>query len=401
MYPPYGGQFIFDQVQALQRRGHQVDVVSILGRLPWPFTIWRRAIPNRSLIQEDGGRYWQHTILMPPTRRGLGITVWKLLHRPIRGWILSLTRDIRPDIVHAHVGTSPGYLAVKIMRHLGVPFVLTTHGQDTREAFHLRSWRKRTKQVFGAAPRVIAVSRKLVENTRALGIDTANMVVINNGTVPQSIREKSRYWTPDCGRRFRIVVVNNLVNLKAVDDTLRAVRMLVDRGYDVEFRIGGDGLERPKLQALTRELSLQDRVTFLGVLTHPLALEEIGGADVYCMPSWSETFGIAYLEALGQGVPAISAEGQGFAPFMKESGGGFTVPPHSPQAIADNIAWLIDHPDEAAAMGRRGHQYVKEGWTWDVNAANVEALYHEVIEEFQHRPDSSGSPWRQWHAQDN
>jgi glycosyltransferase involved in cell wall biosynthesis len=388
-YYPYpsrteDGVFIQYQVSALRQAGHQVDVVHLTREVVWPLSKIKRfaCLPNVGPLQQPGGRFYRRSIPLLPGRRAGGDWARRLGHLAARTWFLSLVRELQPEIIHAHTADSPGFLGLLAHDQLGLPLVVTTHGYDTEMAKRFRYYLERIRGIFEGADRVVAVSPMLAALIQSLGIKDDNVRVIDNGVDASLLKTKKDHWTPQAGRPLRLVTVNHLIPRKAADDTLRAIHLLRQRGLALEFRIFGIGPQRAELEALVQQLGLSDCVTFLGDQPgHRGALEEIAAADLYCMPSWYEGFGVTYLEALAQSVPVIACEGQGIASLVAQSQGGLLVPPHNPAAVAEAIASFAAEPRLLVEMGQRGYQYVALNNTWDAVARKLVALYQEVLQE--------------------
>jgi glycosyltransferase involved in cell wall biosynthesis len=86
--------------------------------------------------------------------------------------------------------------------------------------------------------------------------------------------------------------------------------------------------------------------------------------SVYCQPSVTEGFGIEVLEAMAHGRPVVVSEGAGAADAVDDGHDGFVVPMRDPEAVAEKIAWLRDHPHERAEMGLRAREKA-ETYSWD------------------------------------
>ena len=98
------------------------------------------------------------------------------------------------------------------------------------------------------------------------------------------------------------------------------------------------------------------------------------------MPSVDEAFGVAYVEAMAGGLPAIGAEGEPGPQEIAAAGAGLLrVPPRDPQALADEIAALAGDPAELAALGRAARATVERAFTWERCGAATVAAYAEVL----------------------
>jgi glycosyltransferase involved in cell wall biosynthesis len=130
----------------------------------------------------------------------------------------------------------------------------------------------------------------------------------------------------------------------------------------VRYLVIGDGPERPALARLAAELGVSDRVELAGQLDPAEAVRRARAAWLFVMPSTEEAFGVAYVEAMAAGVPAIGAAGE---PGPEEIGPGLElVPAGDPATLAAVIRRLIGDPGELARLGRAARANVLERFTW-------------------------------------
>ena len=104
----------------------------------------------------------------------------------------------------------------------------------------------------------------------------------------------------------------------------------------------GDGPDRPAAERTARDLGVDDRVTFLGKLKNPL--EALAIADLFLLPSESESFGLAALEAMACGVPVVATEAGGLPEVIRHGVSGMLAPVGDVERMADHAAFLLD-PD--------------------------------------------------------
>lgn len=140
---------------------------------------------------------------------------------------------------------------------------------------------------------------------------------------------------------------------KAQDTLIQALRICLDRGCDVRLRLAGDGRCRPDFESLVRELKLEDKVTFLGMLH---GLEQVAAhmdeCDLFVLPSLVEGLPRALIEAMARSMPCIAA-GVGGIPELL--GPSELVEPGNPVALADKIEAVIADPQRMEEMARRNY----------------------------------------------
>lgn len=131
---------------------------------------------------------------------------------------------------------------------------------------------------------------------------------------------------------------------KGVDVTIRALPKILETYPDVKYLVIGRGDDRPRLEALAREMGVSDRVIFAGFVPTEELVEHYRLADAYVMPS-REGFGIVYLEAMACGVPAVSGDEDGSADPLQDGLVGWRVPYRDPDALAIAVGEILRGDD--------------------------------------------------------
>jgi phosphatidyl-myo-inositol dimannoside synthase len=131
---------------------------------------------------------------------------------------------------------------------------------------------------------------------------------------------------------------------KGVDVTIRALPKILETYPDVKYLVIGRGDDRPRLEALAKELGVSDRVVFAGFVPTEELVEHYRLADAYVMPS-QEGFGIVYLEAMACGVPVVSGDEDGSADPLQDGLTGWRVPYRDPEAVAIAIGEILQGSD--------------------------------------------------------
>ena len=285
-------------------------------------------------------------------------------------WITGLP-DRGYDLIHAHdwfgaVG------AAHLARRLSLPFVLTIHSTEYDRSLghpwgHIL-WRER----FGIerADRVIAVSRhlgdQLIEQYRA---NPARVRVVYNAVRPS---ERLRALAGD---RKIVLYLGRLAAMKGVDTFLRAAARVAPSVPDALFVVAGEGPEFPRLLTLAAHLDLSERVLFLGRVTDEERATLLTSTSVFVLPSVVEPFGIAALEAMAAGVPAIVSKTSGVAEITNSV---FTVDFWDIDEFASRISELLEYPALRLMMGEAGRvSATREGW--EERAMQTAGVYFELV----------------------
>lgn len=161
---------------------------------------------------------------------------------------------------------------------------------------------------------------------------------------------------------------------------MEALARLRDAHPRLRYEIVGDGPERAPLQDLVQRLGVGDRVDFSGQLPPAQARERAQRADLFVLPSVDEAFGVAYVEAMAGGVPAIGCAGEDGPEEIAALGGGLVrVPPRDPAALAERIDALLRDAPARRALGEAARATVAAHFTWERCGAATVAAYARAL----------------------
>ncbi|HEX8683101.1 MAG TPA: glycosyltransferase [Ardenticatenaceae bacterium] len=298
-----------------------------------------------------------------------------------------LLSHLKPDIAHLHFPYPVGEMAALVASR-APRLVFTYHSDVVRQATLLRFYRPLMHRVMRRADAIIATSPPYVESSEVLrqyrekvhviplGIHVRDYARVNTARVGALRGE----WSPD-GAPL-LLFVGKLRYYKGLDVLLRAMPQV----QGARLLVVGSGPERRALDALVRNLKLEERVHFLGelpddeliALRH--AARESGGLFVLPANHRSEAFGMVLLEAMAAGLPLVTTElGTGTSWVNQNGVTGRVVPPNDPTALAGAINSLLASPGTLAAMSTAARIRAAH---FDVEAMTnrVEALYQRLTE---------------------
>jgi L-malate glycosyltransferase len=205
------------------------------------------------------------------------------------------------------------------------------------------------------------------------GVPAAKLHVIPNGLALDR-------FTPIAERAAirRVVMVANLRAEKGHDTLLAAAPRILERHPDASFTFVGEGPRRSALETLTRALGLGGRVQFLGERRDVGAV--LAGHDLFVLPSRSEAFPNALIEAMASALPVVATDVGGIPEVVRSGSNGLLVAPDDERALADAIVGLMDDPAGAAALGRVARADIERHYTLDRMVERFEQLYLAEIE---------------------
>jgi len=335
--------------QALATRDAGADVEVFVLHRPRSLALLRQPLVTRL----DGIRVNYVPFVSPPRPRSYAR--WGAWAAPTLA--AALRARGRFDLVHAHYAV-PGGDAVRRAR-LKVPLVISVHGGDVLGvAERFPGGREAVRNAFAAARLVLANSAGIAERSRALGAEDVRVVHLGTD-VPAEISSGGA-----------LVSVGNLIARKRHADVLRALARL---DAPPPYVIVGDGPERATLERLATGLDVE----FRGRLAPAEALRAAQTAGAFVLPSVEEAFGVAYIEAMAAGVPAIGTRGEPGPEEIAASGGGMTlVAAGDIDALADAIrATLADRE----ALGAAARANVEASFTWARCGQATVAAYEEAL----------------------
>jgi glycosyltransferase involved in cell wall biosynthesis len=292
------------------------------------------------------------------------------------------------DVVHLHsVFLRPTTLAARAAERAGVPYLVAPRGMlvpdllrrrgRLRKALWLRLVERRN---LARAAGLHATTTLEAEEAGRLGLPLPRIFVVPNGIEPEPYRPGDPVSPPVqalLGGAPFLLFLGRLSWKKGLDRLITALArvpgaVLAVAGNDEE------GL-RPRLAALAEEQGVAGRVTFLG---------EVGGNDkaallhraaALVLSSYSENFGNSVLEAMAAGRPVVVTPEVGLAEVVRETGAG-VVADGDPARLAEALRTLLADPAQAAAMGQRGAEAAEKRFGWGTVAAEMEAVYEEIVE---------------------
>lgn len=289
------------------------------------------------------------------------------------------TYDIRKfDLMHAHSLFSNGYIAYKLHQKFNIPYIVAIRNTDVNVFFkkmiHLREL---GRSIIDNAEKVIFISdayKKTVldKYVNSDGIDTSGKYEV----IPNGIDD---FWLENIytgarkieNKAVRILCVGDIDKNKNHTTTLKACKLLYNNGYKVTFNIVGRVLDKNVFKKLTQSRI----VNYLGTMNKEELLTVYRNNDIFIMPSYTETFGLVYAEAMSQGLPVVYTKGQGFDLQFKEGEVGFHVSPDKSNEIETVVKLIVDNYSSISKQCTiRANKFDWENITNEYNM-----LYNDIV----------------------
>ena len=299
--------------------------------------------------------------------------------------IVDVCKRERLDVLHAHYAI-PHAISVYLARQVLLPeapaLVTTLHGTDITLVGSDPSFLPLTRFSIVASDAVTTPSAWLREATyvnldvpRTVAIDVVPNFVDTVRFAPPAARTATGDTAP-----YVLVHVSNFRPLKRVDDVVRIFAETRRRmpGTKVVLRLVGDGPERPRVEALVSELGLEADVEFLGERVDlPAVLRH---ADVFLLPSETESFGLAALEALACGVPVVASRVAGIPEVVADGEVGLLAPVGDVAGMAAHVVRLLGDRALLERFSRAARRHVETHFQVEPMVSRYEAIYRRLVD---------------------
>lgn len=377
--PRYGGpsKACWEMARVVAQLGHQVSIYTTNqdgpGIMPVPtgHPVWREDVELR-YFPIQAPRFWG-------TSRPLALA----LQQAIPG----------ADLVHVHnLYLFHDLVAGRYCRRFGVPYLIQPHGSLDPFIYQRHRWRKRLMEwgfqncaIRGAAA-ILFTTAEERELAAPYSLGTPGVVVplgMDLGEfaeLPEPGRFREHY--PEIGDKHIILFFGRINFKKGLDILVQAFGRVARRRQDVHLVIAGpdnDGWGAQVRTWLTQE-GVLNRATFTGMVLGPEKLAVLRDASLFVLPSYSENFGLAVIEAMAVGLPVIISDKVNIWREVQAAGAGRVIPCDA-AALAGQLLEVLDHPEAAAAMARRGKALVAERFQWPRIGQSLAEAYGKIIDE--------------------
>jgi glycosyltransferase involved in cell wall biosynthesis len=375
--PRYGGpsQACWEMARAVARLGHQVSIYT---------------------TNQDGPGELAVPVDRPAWRDGVEVRYFPIQAPRFWGTSLPLALALRrkipaSDLVHIHsLYLFHDLVAGHWCRRFRVPYLVRPHGTLDPFIYRRHRWRKRLMELLfehrnirraAALHFTTAAEAKLAVPFTfqtpglvvPLGINFEDFAVL-----PEPGKFRRRY--PEIGDRHIILFFGRVNFKKGLDLLAQAFGAVARRRPDVHLVIAGPDNEGwgGRVRTWLDEQGALDRTTFTGMLLGAEKLAVLRDASLFVLPSYSENFGLAVIEAMAAGLPVIISDQVNIWREVQASGAGMVIPVDS-GALADQILELLNEPETARRLGQQGRSLVQAQFEWPRIARSLAAAYTRII----------------------
>jgi L-malate glycosyltransferase len=367
-YPTYGGSgaMATELGIALASRGHEIHFITYAQPFRLP-----AYLPRVFFHEVDVGRY--PLFEYPPYDLALAVRMHEVV------------RSAKLDVLHCHYAiphATSAWIAREMLRESGddVALVTTLHGTDITIVGQDPSYWAITKFSIEKSDRITAVSEHLQRETvNAFGCAGCTVEVIHNFIDP-SVYDRSRYPGALNGRVASPgKVVMHISNFRAVKRTVDVIRIFARVAASVEATLVmvGDGPDRGMAQEEARALGVADRVQFLGRIENVAPL--LSSADLFLLPSETESFGLSALEALSCGVPVVASDTGGIPEVLKEGLTGALRPVGDVEGMAAAAVAILSDGAKWARMSVAAAADARQRFSEARIIGQYESTYEDAV----------------------
>ena len=367
-YPTYGGSgaVATELGIALAAKGHEVHFITYQQPFRLP-----SFLPRIYFHEVDVGRY--PLFEYPPYDLALAVRMHEVVTMH------------RLDLLHVHYAiphATSAWIAREMLREAGsdVKVITTLHGTDITIVGQDRSFHAITKFSIEKSDRITAVSHYLKQRTfTAFGCTGCQVEVIYNFIDPD-VYDRSKYppllrEQLNGGRRV-LMHVSNFRPVKRVRDIVRIYARVREAVPSVLVMVG-DGPDRVEAEAEASALGIDRDVHFLGKIDVVAPL--LAGADLFLLPSQSESFGLSALEALASGTPVVGSRAGGLPEVVQEGVTGALCEVGDVDAMAAASIEILADRDRWEIMSRDAAADARARFTRDDIVRQYEALYEDAV----------------------
>ena len=307
----------------------------------------------------------------------------------------AIRRDIAQfDIVHINsLYLFPSTLAAHYARRYRVPYIVRPHGTLDPYIYKRHRGRKLIYEMLferrnlEMAAAVHFTSDEEMRLASSLGLRLRGAVVPLGVKLGKEPADDSRGALleayPELRGKKILLFLGRLTAKKGLDILLKAFGMLCRVRSDVHLLIAGPDEEGygPKVREWQRAEGVTAHVTFAGMLLGERKAMALAGADIFVLPSYSENFGNAVVEAMAAGLPVIISNKVNIWRQIADAGAGRVIDCDAGELYSELIA-ILDDAQQLSLMGRQARKLVGDEFTWEVAGARLVGLYRDVLSGF-------------------
>ena len=250
------------------------------------------------------------------------------------------------DVMHAHTLFTDGYVAYKVKKRYGLKYIVTVRNTDVNAFFKYRKYLKNTGiKILSEASAVIFLSEAYRDRviSKYVPRKLRGKILEISYVIPNGIDE---FWHNHIFSdrqildkdTLNIICVGAVNKNKNIISVIKVIQKLNAEGMNCHLDIAG----RPEDKKIVKIIENCEFAKYYGCLNKEQLIEIYRQNDIFVLPSFCETFGLVYAEAMSQGLPVVYTRGQGFDKQFEDGKVGFSIDCHSIEEIKDAILKILD-----------------------------------------------------------
>ena len=296
--------------------------------------------------------------------------------------IAGLEKNLEPaefDLIHAYTLFTDGNCARKISKKYGIPYVVAVRNTDVNTFFKLRPHlRKRGIQIMQDAEAVFFLSKTYRDQVfnQYIPRELQEAMLKKTYIIPNGIDD---FWHTNKNNEnrtihspIRLIYAGTITKNKNIEETQEAMHLLTKKGIETELMVVGKIIDK----SIHKKITDDPQIKYHSPVPKEELIDFYRNADIFVMPSHTESFGLVYAEAMSQGLPVIYTKWQGFDGQFDEGEVGFHVSDKRYEEIAEAIESICSKYNELSANSVKGIERFK----WDRICKNYRDLYCKILE---------------------
>lgn len=325
----------------------------------------------------------KHEVYHPVAFKDMDKYIFSYKQRKIIKKLHEILNAEKFDVMHAHTLFTDGNVAYELNRRYDIPYVVTVRGYtDIDSFFKLRvNLRRRGRQILKHASQIIFLSETNRSDllTQYIHDETLKEEILNksrivpNGIDDYYFENQGEPKILDKNKPIRFIEVGKVMPLKNGLGSIEGINTFTKMtGLEAELTFVGNIVDKNYAEKIKEAGG--DLVTYHEPVPMEDLVEIYRQHDIFIMPSFSETFGLVYPEAMSQGLPVLYTKGQGFDGQYEDGHVGYPVFADNPHDIAKKIQLIVSNYDEISKNAVEAYKK----FNWDNLSKNYISIYNKL-----------------------
>ena len=349
---PITGTFFEEQARMLQKRGHRVGILFPKHELRFLGDSRFEGEPAPRAIEDNGiPTYYSFTqSIVPKVGYPTSVDLWTINTTAYKSYKSYVKKYGKPDVIHAHSAVYGGIVANYISKKENIPYFLTKHFTgwillESRK--RSKTFKKLLEGVVNKSSKTFVVSTfyrdQLLKDYR---LNPMKLEVVHNVINPIFYENRIKILLSN---PIKLSVIGYLVERKNHLTLFKALKILKDKGFQIELKVIGDGPFGVALKQFTKQNNLESEINFLGLLDREDVLKQAKESHIIVSASTFETFGVNIIEGMAIGRPVVVYNSGGPLDIVRPKD-GILFNDNTPQAFANAIQNVINNYDSYDQM---------------------------------------------------